>query len=151
MILFAVANFAICKAIVFLKLTVALFLVFFVLFVGFLIFSSSCLICSDCLIEILVKVLNFLRTWSSISLFVGLTLIDFLVKNKSPNKKRLSATDFFKFSRALGESKITFGANTYAFCGFVEMTRSKFCAFFDDLWVTKFCLLLHSNSNCLLV
>lgn len=51
--------------------------------------------CSDCLIETLVNALTFSNTWNSISLFMGLTLIDFLIKNKSLNKEGLFIASFF--------------------------------------------------------
>lgn len=81
--------------------------------------------CSDCSIETLVNASTFSSTWSSISLSVGLALMDFLVRHKSPNEEGLSAAGLFKFARVLGGFKITFGGNTSTFHGFVGVASSE--------------------------
>ena len=86
---------------------------FFVFLVSFSIFFFSHLICSDYSVETLVNTSTFLNTWSSISLSMGLALIDLLIRNKLPNKEGLSALDLFKFTCTLGKSKIRLDANTY--------------------------------------
>lgn len=60
-------------------------------------------------------------------------MFNFLVRNKSLNKKKLFAAGFFKFTCALKVSKIIFGANTRVFCGFVKVIISELCAFFINL------------------
>ncbi len=121
------------------------------LFVSSSIFFSSRLMCFDYSMETLVNALTFSSTWSSISLFVGLALMDFWVRNKSPNEERLSAAGLFKFARALGGSKIKLGANPCAFCGFVGVAGFELWAFFVDVEVTEFCSPLNSGLNRLLV
>ncbi len=70
---------------------------------------------------------------------MGLALIDFLVRNKSPNEERISAAGFFKFARTLNGSKIRLVANTCAFCGFDGVAFFELWAFFLDLEVTEIC------------
>lgn len=125
-------KFTIYEAIIFFKLIVALLLIFFVFFVRSLTFSSSHLICFDCLMKILVSTPTFLSTWSNISLSVRLALMDSLVRNKSPNKEKLSAVSFFKFTRALRGSKITFDANTWLCQGGKLQAVGVFCWFRDN-------------------
>lgn len=71
--------------------------------------------------ETIVNNSTFLSTWSSISLSLGLALIDLLVKNKLLNKEGLSTATFSKFAHIFGRSKIIFDTNMCTFCGFVRV------------------------------